>query len=280
MRRVVSRAVALLGACHPGPAFAVTLLAGLLAARWASARAASPWSSRRCSPASSRSAGPTTSSTWLATARSGGRTSRWWTAGSPSGPSASPAALAVARDRPAVAGLRMAGRRSPPGLRRRRLGLQPRRQGHAVVVAAVRRRVRWPAGVRLPDRRPGPGAPAVAACWPARCSAWVRTSSTSLPDLADDAATGVRGLPHRLGARWSQVVAAAVLVAAAVVIVVGAPIDSTVVAVVALVVTAGAGRGGAARARPGAVPGRDRHGAGGRGHAGAGRDDIDGPGTS
>ena len=60
-----------------------------------------------------------------------------------------------------------------------------------------------------------------------------------LPDLADDAATGVRGLPHRLGARWSQVVAAAVLVAAAVVIVVGAPVDSEVVAVVALVVTAG-----------------------------------------
>ena len=60
-----------------------------------------------------------------------------------------------------------------------------------------------------------------------------------LPDLADDAATGVRGLPHRLGARWSPVVSAAVLVAAAVVIVVGAPVDSTVVAVVALVVTAG-----------------------------------------
>jgi 4-hydroxybenzoate polyprenyltransferase len=59
-----------------------------------------------------------------------------------------------------------------------------------------------------------------------------------LPDLADDAATGVRGLPHRLGARWSPVVAAAVLVAAAVVIVVGAPVSGTV-AVVALVVTAG-----------------------------------------
>ncbi len=60
-----------------------------------------------------------------------------------------------------------------------------------------------------------------------------------LPDLADDAATGVRGLPHRLGARWSPVVAAAVLVTAAMVIVVGAPVDSTVVAVVALAVTAG-----------------------------------------
>ena len=60
-----------------------------------------------------------------------------------------------------------------------------------------------------------------------------------LPDLADDAATGVRGLPHRLGARWSQVVAAVVLVAAAVVIVVGAPVDSRVVAAAALVGTAG-----------------------------------------
>ena len=28
-----------------------------------------------------------------------------------------------------------------------------------------------------------------------------------LPDLADDAATGVRGLPHRLGARWLPAVA-------------------------------------------------------------------------
>jgi 4-hydroxybenzoate polyprenyltransferase len=59
-----------------------------------------------------------------------------------------------------------------------------------------------------------------------------------LPDLDDDAATGVRGLPHRLGARWSPVVSAAVLVAAAVVIVVGAPVDSGVVAAAALVVTA------------------------------------------
>lgn len=58
-----------------------------------------------------------------------------------------------------------------------------------------------------------------------------------LPDLADDAATGVRGLPHRLGARWSPVVSAAVLVAAAVVIVAGAPVDSWVVAAGALLLT-------------------------------------------
>jgi 4-hydroxybenzoate polyprenyltransferase len=60
-----------------------------------------------------------------------------------------------------------------------------------------------------------------------------------LPDLADDAATGVRGLPHRLGARWSPVVSALVLVSAAVVIVVGAPVDNTALAVTALVLTAG-----------------------------------------
>ena len=59
-----------------------------------------------------------------------------------------------------------------------------------------------------------------------------------LPDLADDAVTGVKGLPHRLGARWSQVAAAVVLVAAAVVIVVGAPVDSRAVAAAALVGTA------------------------------------------
>jgi 4-hydroxybenzoate polyprenyltransferase len=60
-----------------------------------------------------------------------------------------------------------------------------------------------------------------------------------LPDLADDAATGVRGLPHRLGPRGSQVVAAAVLVAASLVIVVGAPVDSGLLAAAALLVTAG-----------------------------------------
>ena len=91
-----------------------------------------------------------------------------------------------------------------------------------------------------------------------------------LPDLADDAATGVRGLPHRLGARWSPVVAAAVLVAAAVVIVVGAPIDSTVVAVAALAVTAGLAV--VALFAHGRAPFRAAiaHGAGRRGHAGLG----------
>jgi heme o synthase len=42
-----------------------------------------------------------------------------------------------------------------------------------------------------------------------------------LPDLADDAATGVRGLPHRMGATWSQVAAAVLLLAATLTLVFG-----------------------------------------------------------
>ena len=42
-----------------------------------------------------------------------------------------------------------------------------------------------------------------------------------LPDLADDAATGVRGLPHRLGAGWSQIAAAGMLLAATLTLVFG-----------------------------------------------------------
>jgi len=44
-----------------------------------------------------------------------------------------------------------------------------------------------------------------------------------LPDLADDAATGVRGLPHRIGAAWSQVAAAGLLLAATLALVFGPP---------------------------------------------------------
>jgi heme o synthase len=42
-----------------------------------------------------------------------------------------------------------------------------------------------------------------------------------LPDLADDAATGVVGLPHRLGAGWSQVAAGGLLLAATLTLVFG-----------------------------------------------------------
>ena len=44
-----------------------------------------------------------------------------------------------------------------------------------------------------------------------------------LPDLADDAATGVRGLPHRIGAAGSQFAAAALLLAATLTLVFGPP---------------------------------------------------------
>lgn len=59
-----------------------------------------------------------------------------------------------------------------------------------------------------------------------------------LPDLADDAATGVRGLPHRLGARRSSALAVGVLLGATLVIVLGASVELSV-AVVALVVVGG-----------------------------------------
>lgn len=58
-----------------------------------------------------------------------------------------------------------------------------------------------------------------------------------LPDLSDDAATGVRGLPHRVGARGSAVLATAALVVASVVIAVGAGV-ARVPALVALVLVA------------------------------------------
>jgi 4-hydroxybenzoate polyprenyltransferase len=47
-----------------------------------------------------------------------------------------------------------------------------------------------------------------------------------LPDLDDDAATGVRGLPHRLGAVGSQVAAALLMLAATIVLALGAPVPA------------------------------------------------------
>lgn len=55
----------------------------------------------------------------------------------------------------------------------------------------------------------------------------------ALPDLADDAATGVRGLPHRLGAPGSRWAAAVVLLAGVAVAVSGAGLSGVVLAVVA-----------------------------------------------
>jgi len=72
-----------------------------------------------------------------------------------------------------------------------------------------------------------------------------------LPDLADDAATGVRGLPHRIGARRLPLVATAVLVAGTVVVALGAgPAHPS--SIVALVVVACLAL--VAVSRPGRVP--------------------------
>jgi 4-hydroxybenzoate polyprenyltransferase len=79
-----------------------------------------------------------------------------------------------------------------------------------------------------------------------------------LPDLADDARTGVRGLPHRLGAAWSQAAAAGLLLGATLALVLGPPgrpswAGLAAVAVAVVVLPAGwyAGRRALARgARP------------------------------
>ena len=91
-----------------------------------------------------------------------------------------------------------------------------------------------------------------------------------LPDLADDAATGVRGLPHRLGARRSSALAAGVLVGATLVIVVGAPVDPRPVAAPPWCVVGGLAVVALRAHGADAVPGRDRDGPGRRGHAGVG----------
>jgi 4-hydroxybenzoate polyprenyltransferase len=69
-----------------------------------------------------------------------------------------------------------------------------------------------------------------------------------LPDLADDEATGVRGLPHRIGARRLPSFATAVLAAGSLVVAVGSGLArvgsvAALVAVVGLAVVALTGRG-------------------------------------
>jgi len=83
--------------------------------------------------------------------------------------------------------------------------------------------------------------PSVAAGW-----AWIAGAALGvavhltnvLPDLEDDAATGVRGLPHRLGGRVSAVLAAIALVIGAVAVLLG-PVPETGVTVVGLVIFIG-----------------------------------------
>ena len=118
---------------------------------------------------------------------------------------ASPSSLTVV----ALAGLRAGRRRRAPGLRRAPAG--PTTSGSRPP-SGRGCRTPW-RSVASRFRRPGRPAPA--------CRRWLPVAGALLgvgahllnvlPDLDDDAATGVRGLPHRLGARWLPAVAAAVL---------------------------------------------------------------------
>lgn len=66
--------------------------------------------------------------------------------------------------------------------------------------------------------------PAIASAWALAAGGLLGVSAhfaNVLPDLADDAATGVRGLPHRVGARTSGLIIAGALAAASVCLVVG-----------------------------------------------------------
>jgi len=70
---------------------------------------------------------------------------------------------------------------------------------------------------------PGAPAPPVWLVAAAACLGAGAHFANVLPDLADDARTGVRGLPHRLGPTGSRLAAAGLLLAATVVLVVGPP---------------------------------------------------------
>lgn len=230
------RLVALLGACHPGPALAVTLLAGLLAG----AVGLGPGGIALVVVAvltGQLSIGWSNDLVDLPRDRAVGRTDKPLVDGSVSERSAR---LACGLALVATVPLSLATGWLP-GL----VHLVVVASGWAYNLGAKATALSWlpyavafgalPAFVSLaaePD--------AVLPLWLPLAGALLGVGAhvvNVLPDLADDAATGVRGLPHRIGPRWSPVVAAAVLVAAAVTIVVGAPVDSRLVAALALAVT-------------------------------------------
>ncbi|MCP2267051.1 UbiA family prenyltransferase [Promicromonospora thailandica] len=99
---------------------------------------------------------------------------------------------------------------------------------------------------------PGPRVPAP---WAVAAAALLGVGAhvaNTLPDLEDDAATGVRGLPHVLGRRASGVLAPALLLAAAAVVVTGPAGPPTVVAWAggALAAVLALAAGGTALTRP------------------------------
>jgi 4-hydroxybenzoate polyprenyltransferase len=72
-----------------------------------------------------------------------------------------------------------------------------------------------------------------------------------LPDLEDDATTGVRGLPHRIGAAGSRIAAAVLLLAATVVLALAAPIPTAFALAVPVLAAAVLGAGFRAGRQPG-----------------------------
>lgn len=95
-----------------------------------------------------------------------------------------------------------------------------------------------------------PGAP-WAAWWATAAGALLGVGAhlaNALPDLDDDAATGVRGLPHRLGARASAAAAAGLLLTATGLLALG-PGDAGPVEVLVLVLAAAVTAAGLVRAR-------------------------------
>lgn len=82
----------------------------------------------------------------------------------------------------------------------------------------------------------------VAPVWVVAAGALLGTGAhllNAVPDLADDAATGVRGLPHRLGERGSRVGAALLLVLASAVLAAGTATLPVAVRLGALLLTVG-----------------------------------------
>ncbi|UTT57653.1 UbiA family prenyltransferase [Cellulosimicrobium cellulans] len=100
---------------------------------------------------------------------------------------------------------------------------------------------------------PGEGRPAP---WAVAAAALLGVGAhvaNTLPDLEDDAATGVRGLPHRLGRRASSVLAPVLLAAASLLVLVAPPTPpgpvTWALGAVALVLALAAGAVGVARPR-------------------------------
>lgn len=217
------RATALLRACHPAPAAAVTLFAGAFAAGAADAGPGRALLVVAAVLAGQLSVG--WSNDWIDAARDRavGRVGKPVVSGDVSPAGLRTAALAAA----AACVLLSAALGAVPG---------------ALHVGLVAVAWGYNAGLKstawswVPYAVAFGGLPSVATLAvadPAPAPWWVTAGAAGLgvgahlanvlPDLEDDAATGVHGLPHRLGRRRTATGAAAVLLAAAAVVVLASP---------------------------------------------------------